>query len=84
MGIQCNGTDSYLFVNGLRNYQFKANYSKLNAYPLGLGIISKCFIVENMSKTELWICEWSVDYESIDVIDIFHIHEYLTKKYDLK
>ena len=41
-------SDSFLFVNEVKIYQFKAKDSQLNAYPLFLGDVLKSFAVENM------------------------------------
>ena len=45
----------YLFVNGTKNYKFKAKDSETVATPLCLKNISKSFSADNM-KTILWIC----------------------------
>ena len=46
-----NGANSYLFVNGVAIYKFKAKDSKIVASPLSLGNISKDWTVDNMEKT---------------------------------
>ena len=46
-----NGANSYLFVNGVAIYKFKAKDSKIVASPLSLGNISKDWTVDNMKKT---------------------------------
>ena len=46
-----NGAISYLFVNGVAIYKFKAKDSKIVASPLSLGNISKDWTVDNMKKT---------------------------------
>ena len=45
-----NGTDSYLFVNGIEIHKFKAKDSEIVASPLCLGNISKPWSVDNMKK----------------------------------
>ena len=57
LSLHYNGSGSYLFVNGVKIYQFKAKDSQLNRYPLYLGIISNNFTVNNMNKNwTIWIC----------------------------
>ena len=50
--------------------------------PLGLGNISKDFLLNNMGKTGLngYVYDFSVDYNAIAVHDILDIHKYLMKK----
>ena len=55
--LHYNGRNSYLFVNGLKIYQFKEKDFELNAYPLCLGNISKYFTVNNIKKLDyMHIC----------------------------
>ena len=46
--LHYNGSNIFLFVNGVKIYKFKC--SKLNAYPLCMCNISKSFTVDNMVK----------------------------------
>ena len=48
-----NGSDSFLFVNGVKMYQFKAKDSEIKPYPLCLHNISKEFTIDNVTKTSL-------------------------------
>ena len=50
--------------------------------PLCLGNISRDWSVDNMKKTGFtgYVYDFSVDYDSTDVGDIFDIHKYLMKK----
>ena len=77
-----NGRNSYLLVNGLKIYDFKANNSELFANPLCSGNISKDFSVPNMKETGLngYVYDFSVDYFDISFNNITDIHEYLMKK----
>ena len=81
-----NGVNSYLFVNGVEIYKFKANDSELNSYPVCLGNIPKDFFTDNMEKTRLYryVYNFPIDYDSIDVDNILDIHKYLMKKHDKK
>ena len=73
------GVNSYIFVNGVEIYKFKAKYSEINAAPLCLGIVSKDFSTNSMKKTRLcgYDYDFSVDYNNMDVADILDIHKYL-------
>ena len=51
--LDCNGANSYLFVNSTEIIKFKAKYSDILATPLCLGNISKNLFVNNMKKTWL-------------------------------
>ena len=82
LSLHCNGTNSYLFVNGTEIYKSKAKYSEIIATPLCLRNISKDFSVDNIKKTGLngYVYDFSVDYDAIAVDDILDIHKYLMKK----
>ena len=57
LSLHCNGTNSYLFVNGTEIHKFKGKDSEIVASPLCLGNISKDFSVDNMKKNRnKWIC----------------------------
>ena len=77
-----SGANSYLFVNGVETYKFKAKDSEIVATLLCLGNISKDLSVDNMKKTGFdgYIYDFSVDYDATDVDDILDIHKYLMKK----
>ena len=51
-------------------------------YPLWLGNISKDFTVDNMKKTRLneYVCDFSVDYNIIDVSDFCGYSQIFDKK----
>ena len=80
--LHFNGANSYLFVNGTEIIKFKAKDSKIVAYPLCLGNISKYFFVENMKKTGLngYVYNFSDDCNVISVADILEIYKYLIKR----
>ena len=63
-----NGSNSFLFVNATKIYQFKAKDSETKKkYPLCLGNISD-FSANNMNKTGSNGCiyDFSVDYRPFD------------------
>ena len=80
--LHYNGANSYLFVNGIEIYKFKAKDSKIVAAPLCLGNISKDWSVDYMKRTGYngYVYDFSVDYDGIAVDDILDICKYLTKK----
>ena len=77
--------NSFVFINDVELYKFKAKDSELNAAPLSLGNGSNNFSVDNMKKTELYryFDVLSVDFDSTDV-DILDIHRYSMKKHNKK
>ena len=80
LSLHYNGANSYLFVNGTEIIKFKAKDSEIAAYPLCLGNISKDWSVDNMKKTGLniYVYDFSVDYDVTAVSNILDIHKYLT------
>ena len=60
--------------------------SEISAPPLCLGNVSKDFSVDYMRKTRLYgyVCDFSVEYDSIDVEDVLDIRECFIKKDDIK
>ena len=80
--MHCNGSNSYLFVNGTEIIKFKAKISKIAAYSLCLGNKSKDWSADNMKRAGLkgYVYDFSVDYNAIAVADILDIHKYLMKK----
>ena len=86
LSLHYNGSNSFLFVNATKIYQFKAKDPEIKRYPLCLGNISKDFTAFNMKRTGLsgYVCKFSVDYNIIDSSNIIDIHKYLMKKHDIK
>ena len=82
LSLHYNGANSYLFLNGIDIYEFKAKDSKIVATPLCLGNISKDWSIDNMKRTGFnwYVYNFSIDYDSTDVDDIKDIHKYLIKK----
>ena len=77
-----NGSNSFLFVNTTKAYQFKAKIFEIKRYALCLGNILKDFTIENMNKTGLKVVVkfFSVDFNAIDTNEILDIHKYSMKK----
>ena len=65
-----NRSNSFLFVNATKIYEFKANDSKIKKYPLCLGNNSGDFSANNTKKTGSYGCmyNFSVDYGSFDIV----------------
>ena len=78
LSLHYNGANSYLFVNGIEIYKFKAKDSEIVASVLCLGNISKDWTVDNMKQTGLngYVYDISADYDGIAVDDILDIHKY--------
>ena len=76
--------NSYLFVNNVEIYKFKAKYSEINPAPLWLDNVSEDFSTDNTKKNGLYryVNDFSVDNDSIDVY--VDINKYLMKKYNIK
>ena len=77
-----NGAKSYLFVNVIEIYKFKAKYSETVGTPLCLGNISKDWSIDDLKKTGLnvFVYDFNVDYDAITITDILVIHEDLMTK----
>ena len=58
-----DGVNSYLFVNSVKIYKFKAKDSGINVVPLWLGKVSNDFSFDNMKKTRLY--RWFYDFFSL-------------------
>ena len=87
LSLHYNGSNSFLFVNATKIYQFKEKDYEIKKYPLRLGNISKDFTSINMKKkTGLngYVYEFNVDYNIIDTSKIININKYLTKIHDIK
>ena len=80
--LHYNGSNSFLFINNTKIYQFKANDSEIKDYTLCLGISSKDFITINMKKIGLRgsIKFFSVDFDPVDINDILDSCKYLLKE----
>ena len=52
LSLYYNGSNSFLFVNATKIYQFKTKKSEIKDYPLCLGNISKYFTINDMKKKQ--------------------------------
>ena len=86
LNLYYSGSNSCLFANGIKIYQFKSKESELFDYLVRLENISKEFSVADMKQTGLNEYEYDslVGFKIIDVDDILDIHKYLMKRNDIK
>ena len=82
LSLHYNEANSYLFVNGIEIYKFKAKYSEILVGPICLGNVSKDWSADNMNRTWFtgYVYDFSIDYDPIAVDDIKDIHKYLMRK----
>ena len=52
LSLPYNGSNSFLFVNATKGYQFKAKTSEIKDYALCLGNVFKDFTINNMKKQD--------------------------------
>ena len=76
------GSNSFLFVNTTKIYQFKAKDSQIKNYEVCLGNVSKYLKINNVKKrkTKRNLKTFFVDFNSFDINDIPNIHKYLIRK----
>ena len=89
-----DGSNSPLFVNVLKLYQYKTKRSEKKPYPFYLENIFKYFAAKNKKKKKKkkekkkWLngyaYNFSVDYNIIDTSIIISIQIYLMKNNDIK
>ena len=87
MSLHYNSDTSYLFVNGKETFNFKADNKNVN-FPTQfcLGSISNGFSAAESREASLnrKVCDFSVDYNSIDKYDILNIHKHLMNRNYIK
>ena len=52
LSLHYNGSNSFLFANAIKVFQFKAKDSEIKDYALYLGNISKDFTINNLKKQD--------------------------------
>ena len=81
-----NKSNSFLFVNAVKQHQFKEKDLEIKPYPIFLGNILKDFTVDftidNLKKTGFKgsVKVFSVDYNAIDTSNILDIHRFVMKE----
>ena len=80
MSLHYNGANSYLFVNGIEMYKFKAKDSEFNKSFMSRKHF-KDWTVDHMKKTGWngYFFDFSADYDAIAVDAILDIQNYLMK-----
>ena len=53
LSLHYNGSNSFLFVNATKVYQFKAKNSEIKDYALCLGNVSKDFTIDNVKNNRV-------------------------------
>ena len=82
LSLHYNGSNSFVYVNATKIYQFKAKDSQIKDRTICLGNISKDFTINNMKKVGLKgvVVFFSVDFNPIDTNNILDINKYLMKR----
>ena len=74
---------SFLFINSIQQYKFKADKNEIVTRKLNLGSISDNSVLHYSHTLNGNIYSFSVDYE-LQIIDkIQKIHKYLMKKHNI-
>ena len=87
LNLHYNGDDSYLFVNGRQELNFKCKTDQLVKEKLCIGNLSDQWTTSESEKTGLYgnIYYFVVDYEQIlGVKAIFDMHRYLITKHNIR
>ena len=84
LSLHYNGTNSYLYVNGKKQYQFTAQDNPSGG-DLNLGLLPDGFPLSEKKEVALQgkVFEFSVDFRKILTDDIKNIHTYLMKKHEV-
>ena len=86
LSLHYNDSNSYLFVNGSQELQFKCTINYLDRNLLFLGNISSDWPQTNSTKTGLYgnVYEFALDYVLLSgVKTIYDIHRYLMNKHNI-
>ena len=87
LSLHYNSSNSYLFVNGTQELNFKAKNDQILKEKLCVGNLSSDWTVANSAKTGLYgnVYDFVVHYEGIDgVKQIDDMHRYLMTKHGAK
>ena len=74
LSLHFNGANRYFFVNSKEIHKFKAKDSEIVATPLCLGKILKHWTADNVKKTGLNGCDFTVDYRAVPTVAIPNMH----------
>ena len=78
-----DNSESFLFINIVKQYKFKADKNKIVARKLNLGSISDNSVLHYSHTMNGNIYSFSVDYELPTIDKIQKIHKYLMKKHNI-
>ena len=87
LSLHYNGDDSYLFVNGRQELEFKAKTDQLVKEKLCIGNLSDQWTTSESEKAGVYgnIYDFVVNYKPIVLIDpIYDMHRYLMIKHNIK
>ena len=82
MSAHYNDDDSYLFINNIQQYKFKAKDSEIKTRKLCLGGFSNDSYLSDFTAVSK-IYHFSVDYQLATINKIQKIHKYLMKKHNI-
>ena len=74
LSLHYKESNSFLFVNAMKNISIQSKRFWNKKYPLGL---------ENISGLNGCVYDFPVDYKTFDTSDIFDINKYLIKKLNI-
>ena len=88
LSLHYNGDNSYLFVNGKEELQFKSQSftNTMKSQLFCAGNFSTSWTSTDNPKTGLYgnIYDFAIDYEPLnDIKTIYDIHRYLMKKHNI-
>ena len=82
LSVHYNSDDSYLFVNNIQQYKFKAKDSEIKTRKLCLGRFSNDSSLSDFTAISK-IYHFSADYQLATTDKIQKIHKYLMKKHNI-
>ena len=78
-----DNSESFLFINGAKQYKFNADKNKIVARKLNLGSISDNFVLHYSHAMNGNIYSFTLDYKLTTTDKIQKIHKYLMKKHNI-
>ena len=78
-----DNSESFLFINGVQQYKFKADENEIVARKLNLGSMSDNSGLHSSHTMTVNIYRFSLDYELPTIDKIQKIHKYLMKKHNI-
>ena len=78
-----DNSESFLFINGVHQYKFKADKNEIIARKLNLGSISDSSVLHYSHTVNGNIYSFALDYKLTTTDKIQKIHKYLMKKHNI-